>query len=130
MGMLPPVGVAGVIGLGGGGVCPTGGRAAEGLNSLALGFNTNSLAFGLSLDLTAIGFAGGAGATLDGMVGATPIPDTGVVVGGVLTGVGVLCSMLSCRAIIEAVGGDVLLTSVAVVVGGDVPGPCLLRSPC
>ena len=99
---------------------------------MALGFNTNSLAFGLSFDLTAIGFAGGAGATwLVGIAGATPIPATGVVVGGVLTGVGVLCSMLSCRAIIEAVGGDVLLTSVAVVVVvGDVPGPCLLRSPC
>ena len=53
-------------------------------------------------------------------------------IGGVLTGVGVLCSRLSCLGIIEAVGGDVLLISpVAVVVGGDDPGgPCLLRSTC
>ena len=85
--------------------------------------------------MTAIGFAGwGAGVTLAGMAAgaATPIPTTGVVVGGVLTGVGVLCSKLSCRAIIEAVGGVVLLTSCGVVVvGGDDVGPCcLLRSPC
>ena len=61
--------------------------------------------------------------------------DVGAGLGGAAVGllgpeVCVLCSVLSCRAIIEAVGGDVLLTSVAVVVGGDVPGPCLLRSPC
>ena len=97
---------------------------------MALGFNTNSLAFGLSLDLAAIALVGApTGAGPVGMVGATAVPATGVVVGGVLTGVGVLCSRLSCLGIIEAVGGDVLLISVAVVVGGDVPGPCL-RSTC
>ena len=50
------MGVADVIGHGeGGGVCLTGGLAAEGSNSLALGFNiTNSLAFGLSVDLASI----------------------------------------------------------------------------
>ena len=105
------------------------------MNSLAAGFNTNALALGLSVDLAAIVLAGAPTDTGAGPVGCMPAgdipggPPTGVVMGGVLTGVGVLCSMLSCLAIIEAVGGDVLLTSVAVVIGGDVPpGPCLLRS--
>ena len=53
IGMLP-VGVAGVIGLCGGGVWPTEGRAEGGTNSLALGFRTNSFAFGLSLDLVTL----------------------------------------------------------------------------
>ena len=57
-----PVGVAGVIGLWGGGVWPTEGLAEGGTNSLALGFSTNSFAFGLSLDLvTLIGVVEGGG---------------------------------------------------------------------
>ena len=56
--MAPAVGVAGVIGLAGGGVWPTGGLgctwAPGGTNSFALGFNTNSLALGFNFDFEAI----------------------------------------------------------------------------
>ena len=111
-----PVGVAGVMGLGGGGVCPTGGL--EGTKSLALGFSTNSFAFGLSLDLAA---------REDVDVGVAPVVDAAaggapLAVGGVLAGVGVLCSTLSWRAaMMEAVGGDVRLAACASTEGGLAP---------
>jgi hypothetical protein len=131
IGMLP-VGVAGVIGLCGGGVWPTEGRAEGGTNSLALGFRTNSFAFGLSLDLvTLIGVVEGGGCgtpvavgpvaaafaagaePVEGVVGApapgAATPGGGATVGGVLAGVGVRCSTLSCLFIMLAVGGEAFL---------------------
>lgn len=122
IGMLP-VGVAGVIGLCGGGVWPTEGRADGGTNSLALGFSTNSFAFGLSLDLvTLMGVVEGGGCgtpvavgpaavAVEGVVGppAPGTPAVGTTVGGVLAGVGVRCSTLSCLFIMLAVGGEAFL---------------------
>lgn len=113
--MFIPVGVAGVIGLAGGGVAPTGGLGVGGMNSFALGFSTNSFAFGFSLDLVTIlaAAAAGTGGMLTGTpVGGIGVATVGVAMGGDLAGVGVrrccCCSALSCRVMILAVGGDVL----------------------
>ena len=123
IGMLP-VGVAGVMGLCGGGVWPTEGLAEGGTNSLALGFRTNSFAFGLSLDLvTLIGVVEGGGGCVAGVapattgvegvagtpVGAEVAGATAAGVGGVFAGVGVRCSTLSCLFIMLAVGGEAFL---------------------
>ena len=120
IGMLP-VGVAGVMGLCGGGVWPTEGLAEGGTNSLALGFRTNSFAFGLSLDLvTLIGVVEGGGGCVapattgvEGVagtpVGAVVAGATAAGVGGVFAGVGVRCSTLSCLFIMLAVGGEAFL---------------------
>ena len=85
---------------------------------MALGFSTNSFAFGLSLDLvTLIGVVEGGGGCVAGVTAADPavegvVGPAGVVagvttgVGGVLAGVGVRCSTLSCLLIMLAVGGE------------------------
>ena len=126
--------MAGVIGLGGGGVCPTGGRADGGTNSLALGFSTNSFAFGLSFDLVTLipadagdcaGVTAAVGAVAEAAAAAAAAAaDVGIAagdaIGGVLAGVGVLCSTLSCLAMMEAVGGEFRRLPSAAL-GGDVP---------
>ena len=86
---------------------------------MALGFSTNSFAFGLSLDLvTLIGVVEGGGGcvagvavALEGVVGPAGVVAAGVTtgVGGVFAGVGVRCSTLSCLLIMLAVGGEAFL---------------------
>ena len=108
------------------------GRADGGTNSLALGFSPNSFAFGLSFDLVtlipaAAGDCAGGTAAVGAVAEATAAAAAadggmaaGDAIGGVLAGVGVLCSTLSCLAMMEAVGGEFRRLPSAAL-GGDVP---------
>ena len=102
-------------------------------NSLALGFSPNSFAFGLSFDLVTLipadagdcaGVTAAVGAVAEAAAAAAAAADVGMAagdaIGGVLAGVGVLCSTLSCLAMMEAVGGEFRRLPSAAL-GGDVP---------
>ena len=123
--MFIPVGVAGVIGLAGGGVAPTGGLGVGGMNSFALGFSTNSFAFGFSLDLVTILAANEEKNNISILVLMqkiskkvkliTFLPAAAAGTGGMLTGTPV---------------GGIGVATVGVAMGGDLAGVGVRRCCC